>query len=229
MNRETLNEAVKNAEHCAQRVMVRLENNELKGDDDETRTETLATIQKEMDLKGCFATLLGGTAWMTLTMVAVYVSYLQRHLAKLTAVAITATVCATALCSGPTPIHRVCGIALYSQPCLVAVSELHSRRSAGTCYAQCVLLLTGTDVISERWISDVQESRRVAERIGRAGTSYCRAAPHDRDRHGRAHDPVEVVTTSVSRSVAAAASHVVMRRACMTPSRRFATAHLPTA
>ena len=167
---------------------------------------------------------------MTLTMVAVYVSYLQRHLAKLTVVAIAATVCAAALCSGSPPIHRVCGIALYSHPCVLWQFQSFSAGDTQELVMRgCVLLLMGTDIISERWSSDVQESRRAAERIGRAGTSYCRAAPHDRDRHGRAHDPVEVVTTSVSRSVAAAASHVVMRRACMTPSRRFATAHLPTA
>ena len=43
MDRETLKEAVKNAEQCAQRVMALLKNNELKCDDDEMRTETLAT------------------------------------------------------------------------------------------------------------------------------------------------------------------------------------------
>ena len=36
----------------------------------------------DAELRGCYSTLLGGAAWMTLTMpmIAVYVSYLQRHL-----------------------------------------------------------------------------------------------------------------------------------------------------
>ena len=53
LDRETLQEAVKNADQCAQRAMALLKNNELKSDDDEMRTETLATIQRAMDLKDC--------------------------------------------------------------------------------------------------------------------------------------------------------------------------------
>ena len=56
MDHETWKEVLKNAEACAKRVTVPLENNDLTSDDEEHRTETLDTIQTDMGfLMQCIA------------------------------------------------------------------------------------------------------------------------------------------------------------------------------
>ena len=55
-DREALEDAMKSAVHCAQRVMALLENNELKVDDEEQSLDSLGIIQKEMGfLMRCIA------------------------------------------------------------------------------------------------------------------------------------------------------------------------------
>ena len=136
----------------------------------------------DADLKGCFATLLGGAAWMTLTAtpIAVYVSYLQRHL------------------KAPTVKHLkdlnrlVQWIVTHPQSLwyrpltpplrLVAVSDssFSAGDTQGLVMRGCLLLLMGTDRADECWRRDVPADRRGACPGGRCQVVdwYARKQPH---------------------------------------------------
>ena len=112
----------------------------------------------DTELKGCFATLLGGTAWMTLTVtaIAVYVSFLQRHLTKPTVKHLKDL---NRLVQWVTTHPQSLWFRPLRPPLrLVAVSDssFSAGDTQGLVMRGCILLLMGSDPDAERWEKNVR-------------------------------------------------------------------------